>query len=369
MYRPTWAEIDLKAVGYNVRQLKRLLARRTRLLAVVKANGYGHGAVAVSRLCLSAGAAALGVSSIEEAIVLREARIRSPILVLGSIYPFSNLRQIISYNLIPTISSALALRELNRLAEKKNLVYPYHLKVDTGMGRIGVSPLEAEKILKDIGSYRATELAGIYTHFSNSPSDKEWTGWQLKEFCRIYSQAKKINRRVIGHTANSAALFNFPESHLDMVRPGIALYGLKPKKGELPVGLRPALTLKTKIVFLKKVAAGCPISYGRTFITRRPTIVATLPVGYADGYSRLLSNRSEVLIRGERCPVLGRVTMDMIMVDVTKIKDIQIGEEVVLLGRQNNQVISAEEIAERMGTINYEVVCQISGRVPRLYKE
>lgn len=367
MYRPTWAEINLKAIQNNVWQLKKLLSRRTRFLAVVKANGYGHGAVPISRICLAAGAHYLGVSSIEEAITLRENRIPAPILVLGSIYPFSNLRFIISNKLIPTISSVLALKELNRLASRKNLVYPYHLKVDTGMGRIGVSVSEAEKILKDVLNYKNTELQGIYTHFSNSPSDRDWTLWQLKEFLKIYNLAKKVNKKIIGHTANSAAILNFPESHLDMVRPGITIYGLKPKKSTLGIKLEPALTLKTRIVFLKKVSAGCPISYGRTFITRRPTLVATLPIGYADGYNWLLSNRGEVLIRGERCPVLGRVTMDMIMVDVTKIKDVRVGEEVVLLGRQGSQEISAEEIASRIGTINYEVVCQINCRVPRLY--
>ncbi len=366
-YRPTWAEINTTAFNHNLSFIKSRLHSKTKILAVVKANAYGHMVVPIARLAEKAGVAMLGVASIEEGIYLREHGIKMPILILGSIYPLDNLAVVVKHNLIPSISSAQGVIELMRLGSRLKKTLQFHLKVDTGMGRIGILPQSALTLLKKIAGRREISMSGMYTHFSEADSDPAYTRLQFSKFMEVVKTARKLGINFTAHCANSAALLKYPEMQLDMVRPGIALYGLSPwQKIDKKIDLSPVLTWKSAVVYLKNVNKGTPISYGRTFTARKPMTVATLPVGYADGYPRSLSNRSEVLIRGRKCRVLGRVTMDMMIVDVTRVPNPAIGDEVVLVGTQGKERIRVEDLAAIAGTISYEITCGISHRVPRI---
>lgn len=373
MYRPSWVEINLNAVKYNLAQIKKRPGKKPKILAIVKADAYGHGAVAVSKVCVKNGVDLLGVALIEEGIQLREAGIKVPVLILGSIFPFSNYKTAIKYGLTPTVYSFEGARALAKIARQLHRTVKIHLKVDTGMGRVGIASQHAFALIEEITSFGNLQIEGIYTHFPAADcSDKEsvkFTLNQIKQFRQIVEKARHKGIDIpLAHAANSAAVLKYTRSYFDLVRPGLMIYGLYPARGT-KLHLRPALQFKTRIVYLKWVSAGRSVSYGRTWIARQPTRVATLPVGYADGYNRLLSNRGAVLVRGKRLPVIGRVCMDMCMVDVTPLKkEVKIGDEVVLIGRQGKERITAEEIADKMGTINYEVTCNISKRVPRMYK-
>ncbi|MCB4791705.1 MAG: alanine racemase [Elusimicrobia bacterium] len=367
IYRPTWIEISGSVFQNNLKSIFSCLKPKTKLLAVVKANAYGHLSAPLSKIALQNGVYALGVSSIEEGIALRQNGIKGKILVLGSIYPLSNFAVTSKYGLIPTISSQLSLHELASTARKLKKRLPFHLKVDTGMGRIGISPKNAVKLLDEIASAKNVSLEGIYTHFSVAGTNQKYTLKQLNSFKAVLKYAKKLGFNFIAHSANSSALLRNRAFHLDMARPGLLLYGMYPFKGARKlIKLSQVLSWKTKVVFLKRVPKGTAISYSRTYITKRNSVIATLPVGYADGYLRKFSNKADVLIRGQRCRVVGRVTMDMIMVDVTVVKGAGIGDEVVLIGSQGKEKIRPEELANIAGTINYEITCGISYRVPRI---
>ena len=334
---------------------------------MVKANAYGHGSAVLSAAAGRCGVAALGVSSLEEGIALRESGIKDKILILGSIFPLENLVVAAEHGLTPTISSAQGLAELVRLGRKRRERLSFHLKIDTGMGRVGISPSSARVLIEKIAQRAEVRCEGIYTHFSCADCDREYTRRQRAAFLPVIEYAKNIGLRFAAHASNSAALLAGTISFFDMVRPGLILYGLLPFEGaEKKIKVSPVLSWKTRIVFLKKVPRGTPVSYGRTFSTGRRSLIATLPVGYADGYSRRLSNKADVLIRGRRCPVVGRVTMDMIMADVTGLPGATIGDEAALIGTQSGETITAEELAGRAGTINYEITCAISSRVPRI---
>lgn len=368
-FRPTWVDISLSALKHNFRIIRKYISKKTGLLTVVKANGYGHGALEVAGVSLSSGSDYLGVSSIEEGIFLRKNGIKAPILILGSQYPFSAYTAVVKYNLIPTVASLASAHMLSKTGRKLKKLIPFHFKIDTGMGRIGVTPMSACEILTNIVRYSYIKLQGIYTHLASADVNKRFTLHQLKLFddVRAYLKNSPIDVKLY-HAANSAAAAYLPSSHYDMVRVGLSVYGLYPLKVKRYFkNLKPVLSWKSKIVFLKWLSKGATVSYGGTYRTVRSTKVATLPVGYADGYSRLLSNNGQVLIRGKICPVIGRVTMDMIMVDVTRVHDAAIGDTAVLIGRQGNERITVEDIAERTGTISYEVVCGINSRVPRIY--
>jgi alanine racemase len=367
IYRPTWVEINRPAFEHNIKSIKSCLKKKTKFLAVVKANAYGHMSVPLSKLALKNGAYALGVSSIEEGIELRKNGIGSKILVLGSVYPLVNFEAFLKYELIPTISSRTSFEELVKTAIKSKKKAHFHLKIDTGMGRIGLSTANALKLIDLISLNKNVVLDGIYTHFSVSGTDKKYTGKQLKKFNTVVAYAREKGLKFIAHAANSAAILRNYASNLDMVRPGLMLYGMYPFHGSRKlIKLKPVLSWKTKVVFIKKSAKNTDISYSRTFTTKRNSVIATLPVGYADGYLRKFSNKAEVLIRGKRCSVIGRVTMDMIMVDVTDVKDVSTGDEAVLIGAQGKEKIRVEELANIAGTINYEITCGISYRVPRV---
>ena len=363
--RTTKAVINLRAISYNVAEIRKRIDNKRELMAVVKADGYGHGAVEVSRAALRSGADSLGVAIPEEGQLLREAGIEVPILVLGLIQP-EEAYKVVNFRLAQTVTSVELLDALAQEGYKASTEVSVHVKVDTGMGRIGVKPEDIVSFIRKVKSFKNLSLEGLFSHFSSADEkDKTCSKRQLQLFEQTLHE---IQLAGIGlpkkHMANSAAVLDLPESYYDMVRPGIMIYGLYPSKEvSHSIELEPAMTLKTKVSAVKMVPGGTPIGYGRTFITKGKTAVATLPVGYGDGYKRLLSNRGEVLIRGRRVPIIGRVCMDMCMVDVSDVEGVQPGDEVILFGED----ITTEEVAASADTIVNEVVCTVGKRVPRVY--
>ncbi|MFB0533135.1 MAG: alanine racemase [Desulfatiglandales bacterium] len=363
--RPTKAIVNLEAISHNISEIRKRIGHRRDLMAVVKADGYGHGAVRVSLAALKSGANCLGVALPEEGEQLRKAGIEVPILVLGLIRPEEAYKPI-NFGLDQTVCSLELAEALDQEARKVSVQVNVHVKVDTGMGRIGVKPEGALDLVRKISQFGNLKLTGIFTHLSCADeADKAFTKKQIEIFD---SAVREIEASGIDipkkHIANSAAILDLPESYYDLVRPGIMIYGLYPSKHvSRSIELKPAMTLKTRVLYLKSVPAGTPISYGRAFSTKKDTFVATLPVGYADGYSRLLSNRGYVLIKGRQAPLIGHVCMDMCMIDITGINHVKPGDEVILFGEDP----SVDEIARQIGSINYEVVCSVGERVPRIY--
>jgi len=378
----TWAEIDLNAYAHNIRELKRISRPPARLMAVVKANGYGHGAVEVAREALQNGAQYLGVARINEAIPLREAGIEVPILIFG--YSPPDLAPVLmDYELTQTVYSLSTASALSEQATRKGEQIHVHLKVDSGMGRLGFllettngNPHDnaAQNPVREIEAITrlpGLTVEGIFTHFATADSaDKSYADLQLDRFMDLLNRLQREGLEPpLRHAANSGALIDMPDSHLDMVRPGIATYGLHPSDevNKRIVDLKPVMTLKSKIIHLKRVAPGFNISYGITFQTKNHTTIATVPVGYADGFNRLLSSRGHMLVHGRRVPIVGRVCMDLTMLDVGDISEVALEDEVVVFGEQGNEAVTADEIAASLDTINYEVVSTITGRVPRVY--
>ncbi len=369
--RPTWVEIDLSAIGNNTRRLKELVGPKVQLLASLKADAYGHGAIKAARTVLHNGASMLGVATLSEATPLREAGIIAPILIFGYV-PLWQMRAAVHQDVSVTLYTQEAAQALSRAATTLGKVAKVHVKIDTGMGRLGIRYEQLEDILallREITSLPGLDLEGLYTHFAMADTqNKQHALLQLARFEQVLTavDAHGLRPRII-HAANSATTLSMPQAHFDMVRPGIALYGLDPSPEiPLPAGFRPALSFKTQVSQVKLVPPGECISYGCTYTTERPTWVATLPVGYADGFRRAPQNWGSVLIHEQEAPILGRVCMDQCMVDVTHIPHVRIGDEVVLIGRQGQVSLSAEQVATRLGTINYEVVSEILARVPRV---
>ena len=334
-------------------------------MAVVKADGYGHGAVQVSRTALKSGANTIGVALPEEGRELREAGIDDPILVFSLIQP-EEAYKITSFRLDQTICSLELAEALDQEARSASMRINVHIKVDTGMGRIGVGPPDAPAFAKKISKFKNLNLTGIYSHFSSADhAGKAFSMKQMEIFDQVVREIGHKGIQIpIKHMANSAGVLDIPESYYDLVRPGIMIYGLYPSSEVgRSIEIKPAMMFRTKVSFVKVSPSGIPISYGRTFITEEETAVATLPVGYADGYSRLLSGCGEVLIKGMRVPVIGRVCMDMCMIDFSRVNDVNPGDEVILFGKN----LHVDEIAAKIGTINYEVVSSVGKRVPRVY--
>jgi len=367
--RPTIAEIDLNALTFNYREIRKMLPKDVKILAVVKADAYGHGALPISLKLEKLGAEYLGVATSEEGIELREGGVKIPILVLGGIYQ-REVEKILKYHLTPVVFDRESLRFLSKEAELYKRKVKIHLKVDTGMGRLGVSIDQWPLFLKDLKRFQNIEIEGIMSHFSMTDGEEEFSTSQWKRFQEATELAKEMGIQAqYLHMGSSSTIIAFPSFIGNLVRPGIMLYGSYPsQRFQNFIKLKPIMTLKTSIHFLKRVPKGTRISYGGTFTTMRESLVATLPIGYADGYNRLLSNRGEVLVRGRRAPVIGNVCMDFVMVDVTDIPGVSKGDEVVLIGRQGMDEIRAEEIAEKIQSIPYEIFCLISKRVPRVYK-
>lgn len=367
-HRPTWAEVDLGAIEYNYRQVRRLVGKDIRIMAVVKANAYGHGTVEVARTLESAGVDYLGVATTDEAVRIRDHGIRTPVLVLGSVLP-GEVAVAVEKDITLTLCGD-GLLDAIRAATRGGPKLKVHIKIDTGMGRVGIWHEEALDYVKRIAGENCMTIEGIYTHFSSAGRDDFFTNHQIEAFEKLIVDIEKAWIKIpLKHAANSIATVDFKRSHLNLVRPGLVIYGMYPKY-TFPklIKLKPALALKTKIVFIKDTPPGRSISYSRTYITQRHTRIATIPIGYADGYPRKLSNHGDVLIRGQRAKVVGKVTMDQTMIDVGHIKGARVGDEVVLIGKQGRDEIRAETLARTAESIAYEIICSISNRVPRIYK-
>jgi len=364
-YRPTWAEVDLDNLAHNFTQLKHFLAPQVKMMVCVKADAYGHGITQVANRLVSCSADYLGVASIDEAVKLREAGIKLPILILGMMH-HKDIEALFDYKITPNICSEEVMQALDKQATAKDQPIGVHIKVDTGMGRIGVLHKEALKFIKKIHGLKTVPIEGVFTHLACADTNKDFTLHQIKLFKRLLSQLKKENIPVpLAHLANSMGLIAYKESHFDMVRPGLAIYGLYPKEG-LEIDLKPALSLKTRVLYVKRVSAGHGISYGHTYVTKKKTTIVTLPIGYGDGYPRNLSNKAPVLIRGKRFKICGNICMDQIMVDVGDFS-VEIGDEAVLIGEQGGNKITTEELAGLSDTIPYEIVCGLGSRIPRVY--
>jgi alanine racemase len=373
----TWAEIDLDALRHNVRTVRRLVGDQTRMLATVKADAYGHGYERISRTLVDEGVEFLGVANVAEALQVRDtldaSRGDARIMTLGANLA-EEMDAVIANGFVPLVCSFEEALAYEARAADAGVTLDVHVKVDTGMGRIGFWHQECVEQIEQLARLPHLRIEGIATHFpSADEEDQAFSYEQLEVFGRIVAELEARGVRIpLRHAANSSAIAHLPESAFNMVRPGLVLYGHYPSPHLAeahPLGVRPVLALKTRVVFIKEVGAGRTISYGRTFTATEPMRVATLAIGYGDGYSRELSNRGEVLVRGRRARILGTVTMDQTMADVTDIPDARVGDEAVLIGRQGDEAITVAELAAHMGTIPYIVTCSISKRVIRRYIE
>lgn len=364
--RPAWAEIDLAAIRHNVKALKTLLPNGTKLCAVVKADAYGHGAAQVGPVVLEAGADCLAVAIVDEAVQLREAGIDAPILIMGYTPP-DQVADVVAHDFEQTIYTVEQAERLSAAAAASGKSVKVHLKIDTGMGRLGVRPDAAAAFAAAVAALPGIVPYGAFTHFAAADSaDKKYTDGQFRLFREALSAIEAAGVSLpCRHAANSAGLLHHPDYCLDMVRAGIALYGLWPSTEiPRPVQLKPAMRLRTRVIMVKTVPRGQAISYGCTYVTPRTSRIATLPIGYADGFSRMLSGKAKVMVEGWRAPLVGTVCMDQCMVDITGIDGVREGSDVLLFGGPE---LPVENIANALGTINYEIVCMIGKRVPRLY--
>lgn len=366
-HRPTRAIVDLDAIRHNVGVVRRHVGPRCRIAAVVKADGYGHGALEVARAVLDAGSTMLCVALPEEGVALRQRFPDAPILVLGTILP-SQAGTVANSGLTQTVDDDASLSRLDSAAALCGRPARVHLKIDTGMSRLGVEPEDAVRFMRRAREHRHIEVEGVYSHFATSEEpDQTFARRQLERFGATVAELEQDGFTFeLTHMANSAAVLSIPESHLDMVRTGIILYGLRPAP-HLGDDLRPAMTVVSQVTKLRTLPAGTPVSYGATYVTERARRIATIPMGYADGYRRGLSNRFHVLIRGQQAPVVGRVCMDMFMVDVSEVSGVEKGDEALILGKKGSDHLPAEEMAQTLHTIPYEVVTGITRRVPRTY--
>jgi alanine racemase len=368
--RLTRIEIDLQSLRWNYNGIRKRVGNDVKIMGIVKANAYGHGIVEVARAFSSYGMDYLGVGFLEEGILLREHGITVPILVLGGVLD-SQVRQFLEHNLEITVSSIeIAERIENEAKLNCGTKARVHVKIDTGMERIGVRSENAVQLVEKVCRLQHLELVGIYSHFATADEgDKTFAVQQLEQFTQVLQRLRVMGIEIpLQHIANSGAILDIPESYLTLVRPGILLYGAYPSRETSEnIPLRQALTLKSKIVYIKDVPEGISISYGRKYFTKAKTRIATVPIGYGDGYSRVLSNQSDVLIVGHRYPVVGTICMDQLMVDIGTESRHHVGDDVVLIGKDGSEEISAWEISEKLGTIPYEVLTGIAARVPRIY--
>lgn len=368
----TWAEINLDNIAHNVKEIQRLVGKRTEIMAVVKADAYGHGVLETVSTLIENGTSRLAVSMLDEAIQLRKIGIDVPILVLSHTNP-KRADELIKYQITQTIYSHDMAKILSDEALRQGVKAKVHIKIDTGMTRVGFPPgYSAVKAVMEIQKLPGIIIEGIFSHFATADEkDSSNTMHQIELFESIISELNRIGILIpIRHISNSAAILQYPEFSMELVRPGIILYGIYPSEEvrKVDADFKPAMTLKTNIAMIKWVEAGTAISYGRKFTTGRKSLIATIPVGYADGYSKLLTGKGRVLVNGQFAPVVGSICMDQCMIDVTEIDgDVKTGDEVVLLGKQGNREITAQELAGYIGTIPYEIICIIGKRVPRVY--
>jgi alanine racemase len=372
------AEISLSAISNNLRYVKKIVKNRP-VIAVVKADAYGHGILEISKRLIKEGVFCLAVAYTGEAKELRDAGINVPIIVL---FDTRDVKDFFDFKLIPVIHNVETALSLSNEARKRATTIKVHVKVDTGMGRLGLNGNHIIEDLIKISEMNGIELTGLLSHFSEADlSDRSYAVQQLERFDKIRETvSKKLKRKIFSHIANSAAVLAFQDAHLDAVRPGLMLYGYSPiQRSEVRgqksegntelINLMPAMTIKTKILNIRNVSSEAPISYGRTFITKRPSKIGVLPLGYADGYSRFFSNNAEVLVRGRRVPVVGMICMDLTMIDLTEIKDVREDDEVIILGKQGKETITAHELAHIANTIPYEILTSLGSKSKRIYVE
>ncbi len=370
--RAVWAEIDLDCIKHNMIEIRKQVGEKI-IIAIVKADAYGHGAIDVASVLLENGADKLGVAVITEALELRKSGIEAPILILGYT-PLDFTKDLIDQNIEQTVYSLDYAIGLSEIALKEEKQIDIHIAIDTGMGRLGFLPNEESlDDIEKINNLKNINIKGIFTHFSSADeTDKEYTIMQLNKFKQFN---KSLEERGIEikekHLSNSAAILDIEEAYFDAVRPGIIIYGYYPSNEVIKekINLKPALTLKSNIVHVKVLPKGEYISYGREFKTERESIIATLPIGYADGYTRALYKKGKVIINGKSAPIVGRICMDQCMIDITDVGPVKVGDEVILIGEDQGIKFNADDIAKLLNTINYEVLCLIGKRIPRVYKK
>ena len=366
------AEINLNAVAYNFKSMKDRLTPETKMIAVVKTDGYGHGAIPIAHMVQEYPYIwGFAVATIEEAVLLRKAGIEKPILILGFVFPDA-YEDVVRYDIRPAVFKLSMARQLSEEAVRQQKKVYFHIKVDTGMSRIGFSDTaESADVVKEISKLPNVEMEGLFTHFARADEkDKQWAYLQFERY-QAFSQMLK-DREVpiaIHHCSNSAGIYDMPEANMDLVRAGISIYGMYPSEevNKLAAPIVPVMSLKSHIVYIKELQPGSQISYGGTFVVEHPMKVATIPVGYGDGYPRSLSGKGRVLIRGCEAPILGRICMDQFMVDVTEIPNVKEGDMVTLIGSDGGYEITMEELAEKSGRFHYELACDIGKRVPRRF--
>jgi alanine racemase len=384
--RATFAEVNLESFRHNIRSIKSFVGTDVRTMAIIKADAYGHGAVQCAKAAIKEKVAYIGVGIIQEGIELRESGITSPILILGGIYP-NEIKELINYNLSTSLSNSVMANAISKEAANSHKSVSVHIKIDTGMGRLGVQPIDFKNLINNVIACKNLKIEGFFTHLSSADEeDPAVTNHQLSIFSKLLkglpeaSFSKIVNEKnnMLFHTANTAGLFRFPESRFNLVRPGISLFGSFPSNTiaslfniyakENNTLLRPVMSWKTKIMQTQTLRKGIPVSYGGRHVTKKDgTCIATIPVGYADGLSRHLSNNIEFLVRGTRVKQVGTICMDMCLIDATSLPNIKMGEEVVIFGKQKNSQIKVEELATKANTIPYEVLCGVGKRVPRIY--
>ncbi len=372
LYR-CWAEIDLEALRQNLLWIKHRVGKDVKIATVVKADAYGHGLKQIAALLMQSGTDVFGVANLSEAEAIRSVGRGWQILMLGACLP-EEIPYAVSDDIMPTISSIQEANLFNAEARRRGKIVKVHIKIDTGMGRLGVCWEKAIELIENVRKLPLLQIEGIYTHFSSVEDDAEFTAIQKQRFLKILDELKNRNISIpVIHCNNSGGIIHESDTFFNMVRPGLLVYGIIPegkRKADLDIKkhLKPALSLKCRVGLVKELQAGAPISYGGTYICKKPTKIATLTAGYGDGYLRAASNRAQVIINGKRCNIVGRVTMDQMLEDVTSIQDVKPGDEVVLIGTQGNERIDAREVAEWFGTIPYEVFTSITYRVPRIYR-
>ena len=385
--RATFAEINLDSFRHNLHSIKSLIGPDVGTMAIIKADAYGHGAIQCAHAAIKEQVNYIGVGIIQEAIELRENGITSPILILGGIYP-NEIEDLIKYNLSTSLSSSVIASAISKKAEQANKSVGVHIKIDTGMGRLGIQPEDFLSLLNNVITCKNLKIDGLFTHFSSADEeDPETTHHQISIFLNVLKKLRTTNfskmtneiDHILFHSANTAGLLRFPESRFDLVRPGISLFGSFPSPTVASVfdsltnenkgtKLRPVMNWKTKIIQIQTLRKGVPISYGGRYVTKNDrTRIATIPVGYADGLSRRLSNNMELLVKETRVKQVGTICMDMCLIDVTSLPDVKMGDEVVIFGSQGNGQIKVEELATKADTIPYEILCGVGKRVPRIY--
>lgn len=371
-FNRAWAEVNLDNIAHNAKEIRRITDKKAEIMGVVKADAYGHGVMEVAKTLLENGVTRLAVSMLDEAIQLRKNGIDVPILILSYTDP-RRAEEIILNDVTQTVFSHDLAEALSEAAVRLDKNIKIHIKIDSGMTRVGFMPgYSAVKNVVRISKLPKIIIEGLFTHFASADeNDRSYTYMQFERFMSVVSELNRIGIYIpVKHVCNSAGIIEFPEMHLNMVRPGVVLYGMYPSEEVHKdiIDLRPAMTLKANIILVKDVEADTCISYGRIFKTQRESRIATLPIGYADGYTRLLTGKGRVLVNGQSVPIVGKICMDQCMIDVSEVPgEVNVGDEAVLFGNQNGSEIKIEDLADKIGTINYEIACIIGKRIPRVY--